>query len=44
MYDITSCLAACLPSRGVSVPGPMFLPGVSVGGVVSVQGGVCARG
>ena len=29
IYDVTSCLAAWsrVPSRGVSVPGPMFLPG-----------------
>ena len=51
LYDVTSCLAACsnIPSRIVSVSGPMFLPGGSLPrgsmpGRVSVQGGVSLGG
>ena len=47
LNDVISCLAAwfLVPSRGVALSGPMFLPlGVYVGGV-SVRGnGFCSGG
>ena len=45
LYDVTSCLAAWshVPSRGVSIPGPMFLPGGSLC-VESLSRGSLPRG
>ena len=45
LYDVVSCLAARshVPSRGVSVPGPMS-GGLYPGGSLSGGGGLCERG